>query len=74
MSLVDSDHIVPARDRHGARYKMVPRYDGQLVPGMTFRVADETEKFLRCSYCSFAPFFYSDNKCPKCGHDLEMES
>jgi hypothetical protein len=73
MSLVDSDHIIPARERHGAHYKMVPRWDGQLVPGMTFRPADELERFHRCTSCSFAPFFYKDDTCPKCGGKLELE-
>lgn len=74
MSLVDSDHIEKARERHGAHYRLVKRWDGRLVPGMTFRPADGAERHLRCRECSFAPFFYADGLCPKCGGRLEREA
>jgi len=65
MSLVDSDHVQPThRDRHGARYKKVPRYDGQLVPGMVYKYEGAGDEGWECE-CGRTNWMFT-KVCPVC--------
>lgn len=71
MSLVDSDHIVPARERHGAHYYPKARsWDGKVVPAMTFKYTDTGENDNRCPKCMWLPFSDKETKCWRCGTEL----
>ena len=75
MSLVDSDHIIPARTgmpgkmgRHGAHYYVKARkHDGKLVPSMTMYNETVNWKDKSCAKCLRTPWSNEILVCPKCG-------
>jgi hypothetical protein len=72
MSITDSDHLRPARERHGAHYKMLPREgDGALVPAMIFRVGEINPEDKICQNCWRTPFSNETEICPRCGAKIE---
>lgn len=75
MSLVDSSHIVGARQRHGAHY-MLKRVRGtnELRPGMDL-YRDTVSNPVKsgepiCSNCFRAPFDPEAKKCVRCGGEI----
>jgi len=73
MSLVDSDHLEPARrGRHGAHYKLRPQgHLGALKPSMTFRVGEIDPMDKICPKCFRTPFSNDTEICPRCGAKIE---
>lgn len=69
MSLVDPTHVETTRMRRDCHYEMKPGANGQLAMSMKIWMRDIGD--TRCPNCFFNPMFYKDNKCPKCGSELE---
>jgi len=71
MSLIDSDHIVGARDRHGAHYFLKARkHDGKLVPSMRFRYGEPKVEDKSCPNCFRTSFDDEAKICLRCGSSL----
>lgn len=66
MSLVDGDHVQPAKSRHGAHYYGRARWDGKIVPAMTMYRTQFVKR--RCPDCS--KMVYDELICMYCGRDL----
>jgi len=66
MSLVFSGHVVPARERHGAHYRIVSRkHDGAEVPGMIYKYEGAGDEGWDCR-CSRTNWAFA-KACPVCG-------
>ena len=70
MSLVDSDHIVPARERHGAHYFPKADHAGVLKPAMKYRYSDGGDEEPRCPKCFWLAFSRDEHKCWRCGSEM----
>lgn len=74
MSLIDSDHIIPAQTgmrgkmgRHGAHYFVKARkHDNKLVPCMTMQPEVVNWKDKNCARCLRTPLSNDTLVCPKC--------
>ena len=72
MSLTHSEHIEPARTRHGAHYKLRPKgFMGPLRPAMIFHVGDVSPKDKICGQCFRTPLSNDTEICPRCGGKIE---
>lgn len=75
MSLVDSDHIRPARQRHGAHYKMLRNGSGGMSPGMILFRDKESMPYKKnermCRNCFRTPFDDQITTCPRCSGHIE---
>ena len=73
MSLVDADHIQPARNRPGVYYKLMPVGGDKMAgmkPGMIFWYDIKgTDKM--CPNCFRTPFSNETKVCPRCGGKIE---
>ena len=66
MSLVDGDHVIPAKARHGAHYFGKARHDGAIVPAMKMYQTEYQKR--RCPDCQ--KMNYDFLECVYCGGDL----
>lgn len=75
MSLVDPDHIQPARQRHGAHYKMLRTESGHMAPGMIMFRDKESFPYSKdekmCKDCFWTPFSKETKTCLRCGGSIE---
>jgi len=68
VSLVDGDHIVGARERHGAHYfTQVRKHDGKHVPSMRMRMSSPDPKDNICQNCFRTPLDPDAKTCVRCG-------
>lgn len=70
MSLVDSDHITPARTRHGAHYCQIKGKPGMVLHRDYLSMPYKKNERM-CPNCFWTPWNEEAVKCKRCGALIE---
>jgi hypothetical protein len=71
MSLVDSDHIRPAKTRHGAHYHLIGGKPGMTLSRDSLSMPYRKNERI-CPNCFWTPWTEDTMKCKRCGSLIEQ--